>query len=181
MISYDINYYYSLLKSHCSTAEYINKVRWDFISDIKPKLVLDYGCGCGFFKVFAPKNIIVDTYDIMPVPQTGILHEYYNVVTLWDVLEHENWGNLERNPKIEMDRIFDITDYVALTVPILPEDKDFITWKHRKPDEHKFYFSVDILNRFFSVRNFKLLKSGYLESKYREDIYSTLYKRINIK
>ena len=162
---------------YSSTAERICTIRWSFIESIKPELVLDYGSGCGFFKSFAPNGVTIDTYDIMPVPQTGILHKYYDLVTFWDVLEHENWGNLERNKDIAMDSIFDITNYVAITLPILPEHKDFVTWKHRKPDEHKFYFSIDVLKRFFSVRGFKLIKDGYPEKVLREDIYSALYGR----
>jgi len=166
-----------MLRMYSSTAEKICKIRWDFVSQIKPQLVLDYGSGCGFFKAFSPPNIKVDTFDIMPVPQSGICHQYYDLVTLWDVLEHENWGNLERNFEIAMERIFDITNYVALTVPILPEGKDFLSWYHRKPEEHKYYFSIDTLNRFFSVRGFKLLKSGYPECELRKDIYSALYAK----
>ena len=180
-MKYDINYYYQMLKMYSSTAEYICKIRWDFVKDISPKIVLDYGCGVGFFKAFAPKDIIVDTYDILPVPQTSILHNHYDLITFWDVLEHENWGNLERNQDIEMDKIFDMANYIAITVPILPEEKDFLIWKHRKPEEHKFYFSIDTLKRFFSVRGFKLIKDGFPECNIREDIYSALYgKKINI-
>jgi hypothetical protein len=177
MIKYDVNYYYHLLKIHSGSAEKINNIRWDFVKEINPKLVLDYGCGCGFFKAFAPEGITVDTYDILPVPQTGILHDFYDLITFWDVLEHENWGNLERNPSLVMDSMFDRTNFVALTVPILPPEKEFLTWKHRKPNEHKYYFSIDILNRFFSVRGFIKISSGYPENIMREDIYSALYGR----
>lgn len=175
---YDINYYYQLLKNYSATAGQINKLRWDFVKDVKPRLVLDYGSGCGFFKAFAPTNVKVDTFDIMPVPQTGIIHDKYDLITFWDVLEHENWGNLERNEDIAMDKCFDITKYVATSLPILPKGKDFKTWKHRKPGEHKFYFSIDTLDRFFSLRGFKKIKEGYPEKVLREDIYSALYGRI---
>jgi len=181
MITYDIHYFYHLLKIYSSTAEEICRIRWGFVKEITPKLVLDYGSGVGFFKAFAPDGIEVNTFDVMPVPQTGVLHSYYDLITFWDVLEHEDWGNLERNPDIEMDRLFDMTDYVATTLPILPEDKDFATWKHRKPGEHKYYFSIDTLDRFFSIRGFKRIKSGYPECKIRQDIYSALYEKINIK
>jgi len=174
-MKYDIAYYYGMLKNYSSTAEQICKIRWDFVNQIQPHLVLDYGSGCGFFRAYAPEGVQVDTFDIMPVPQTGVLHSYYDLITLWDVLEHENWGNLERNFEIQMERVFDITSHIALTVPILPEGGDFLTWKHRKPEEHKYYFSIDTLNRFFSVRGFKLLKSGYPENVLRKDIYSALY------
>jgi hypothetical protein len=180
---YDLDYYYHMLKNYSGTAKQINEIRWDFVKDVNPKLVLDYGCGCGFFKAYAPLGITVDTTDIMPIPQTGIKHEYYDLITFWDVLEHENWGNLERNYDIGMEKVFDITNYIALTLPILPEGEDFLNWKHRKPAEHKFYFSKDILNRFFSVRGFKLIKSGNPEAILRQDIYSALYgkyEKINL-
>jgi len=174
---YDINYYYNMLRMYSSTAEQICNIRWDFVQKIEPKYVLDYGSGCGFFKAFAPKGVVVDTYDIIQVPQTGITREHYDLITFWDVLEHEDWGNLERNHSLPMERLFDKADYIALSLPILPENKDFVTWKHRKPGEHQYYFSIDTLNRLFSIRGFKLVKSGYPECSIREDIYSALYGR----
>ena len=177
-MKYDINYFYHLLKIYSSTAEQINKIRWSFVSNIEPKVVLDYGCGCGFFKAFAPDNIEVDTYDIMPIPQTGIIHKHYDLITFWDVLEHEDWGNLERNYDLEMEKVFDITHYVAVTVPILPANKDFINWKHRKPGEHLTRFeNKEEVIKFFRIRNFKLIKCGMPECPPREDIWSFLFKK----
>ncbi len=115
MIKYDAQYYYNLLRIQTNTAQLINKIRWDFIMPYKPARVLDFGCGVGWFAAYAPSTVDVDTFDIMPVPQTGISPYEYDFLTMWDVLEHI--------PDFtELKELFNKTKYVAITVPIKPED-----------------------------------------------------------
>ena len=59
MIKYDLNYYYHLLKLHSTHAEEINICRWTFVKDIDPKIVLDYGSGCGFFKSYSFISVLL--------------------------------------------------------------------------------------------------------------------------
>jgi len=119
MIKYDCEYYYNLLKIHSNTAQKIADVRWKFIKDNLEhgdQLVnaLDYGCGVGFIKAFAPDWISeVDTFDIMPIPQTGMRSNNYSIVMMYDVLEHIP-DFTEMLPTLNMTR------YVAVTVPMKP-------------------------------------------------------------
>jgi len=168
---YKIPYWDVMLKQNTDSAKFINAIRWHFVKEANPKIVLDYGSGVGWFRTFAPKGVEVDTYDIANWPQTGIKHEEYDLITFWDVLEHI--------PDLEVIRNFlDKTKHVATSLPILPEGKDFETWKHNKPGEHVNIFTKKSLSEFFETMGFKLVNSGYPECCMREDIYSALFKRI---
>jgi len=178
MIKYDAAYYYNLLKIQTNTAQLINKIRWDFISPylpcvkgVYPARVFDWGCGVGWFAAYAPADIIVDTFDIMPVPQTKRRFDMYEMVTMWDVLEHI--------PDFtELKDLFDRTKYVAITVPIKPEDMPWENYKHFKPGEHLHYYTQDLLKALFYRYGFMLEKAGTPECPPREDVYSFIFKKV---
>ncbi len=174
-IEYDNDYFYNMLKMYSSSAKQICAARWEFVFEAlanveKPK-VLDYGSGCGFFKAFAPAPIEVDTYDLMKVPQTGITRRRYDLITFWDVLEHI--PNL-----LDMRNIFDMTDWIGLTVPIKPADVAWKDYKHFKPGEHIHHFQEDYLCAVMEVFGFGLFKSGNPECPPRSMVGSFLFKRI---
>lgn len=172
---YDRDYYYNLLRMQAEHAQHISDVRWAFVHECGAKTVLDYGCGVGFFKAFAPSNIEVDTYDIGPYVMTGIKHKKYDLACLWDVIEHVDW---KRNPDMNIESTLMKAKYVAVTVPILPVGKKLKDWKHWKPKEHLIRFkSIDHVISFFKKRGFKLVKMADIENPPREDIYNFLFKR----
>ena len=170
-MKYDADYYYNLLRLQTEHGQRIAETRWRFISEIRPRFVLDYGCGVGFFKAFAPPHIHVDTFDVGPFTQTGIRRDAYDVVCLWDVLEHI--------PHIDkqLKKLFDNSSFIAMTVPMLPDDKDLKSWKHYKPGEHLHYFGDEDLDVLFDYVGYKRRKSGYPECPPREDIESILYEK----
>lgn len=154
---------------YANTAEHICKVRWDFVKDVDPKLVLDYGSGCGFFKAFAPSGISVDTFDVMPVPQTGINHKAYDLVSFWDVLEHiPDFG--------EIIGVFNMARNIAITIPVKPLNMKWADFKHYKPLEHIHHFTDDSIVALLNEFGFTLLKSGTPECPPREHIHSFLFK-----
>lgn len=174
-MKYDIDYYYNLLRMQTEYAQRISEIRWEFVRGCGAKIVLDYGCGVGFFKAFAPDGVNVDTYDIGPYVMTGIKRKTYDLVCLWDVIEHVDW---KKKPDMKIEGILKKTKYVAITVPILPVEKKLKSWKHWKPKEHLFRFkSVDRIILFFKKRGFKLVKMEDIENPPREDIYNFLFKR----
>jgi hypothetical protein len=168
---YGLDYYENMLRRYSLTAERISKLRWEFIRKLDPKIVLDYGSGVGWFRAFRPSNIDVDSFDIGDYPQTGICHSKYDVVCLWDVLEH-------LKSLSEVEDILQSTRYVALTTPIKPKGVDWNSWKHFKPGEHLQYFSVPLLKRAFGKYGFKMVESGYVECPPREDILSAIFQRM---
>ena len=170
---YGIDYYEKMLKLYSQTGEMISKIRWHFLSEIRPKLVLDYGAGLGWFRAIRPFGVEVDSYDIdeFPVKHTGILHDKYDVICMWDVLEHIiNFSFLED--------LFKKTNYIALTYPILPEGVKLAEWFHFKPLEHVHYLDTNKLETIFTNFGFKLLKNEMPECPPRKDIHSFLFEKI---
>jgi hypothetical protein len=178
MLKYDVNYYYNLLKIQTEHAKEINDIRWQFVSQAKFNnrwpVVVDYGCGVGWFAAFKPAFVFndnMDTFDIMPVPQTGIRHEKYDLLTMWDVLEHI--------PDFtELAPILRNTDFVAISLPIKPDDISWNKWKHFKPGEHLHYYSIDLLQALFNLYGFEIFKNSMPECPPRSDIHSILFARV---
>lgn len=170
--------YWDLMKSlNTRTGKIISKIRWDFVRDTKPSIVLDYGAGLNFLSECAPDGVTVDTFDVgdFPIKYTGIRHDNYDLIFLCDVLEHIPDHRI-------LDGIFKKTKYVYISLPILPEGKKLRGWKHFKYEtgEHLHYFTEKSLDLFFETRGFKKIKSGYPESQIRLDIYSALYEKEKI-
>ena len=166
---YNINYYENTLRLNSQTAEDICKIRWDFIEQIHAKTVLDYGSGVGWFRAYRPEHVEVDSFDIGPAPQTGICLEKYDVICLWDVLEH--LSNFQ-----DISLLLMTCRYAALTVPCLPEGQDISSWKHYKPLEHLHVFTQARVEILFKGFDFHLIKQETPECPPREDITSFLFK-----
>jgi len=171
-MKYDEDYYYNLLKMQAEHAKRISEIRWGFVHGCRAKSVLDYGCGVGFFKAFAPPGVEVDTYDIGPYVMTGMRHNSYNLLCLWDVIEHL--------PCIDgdLEHYVSISEYIALSIPMLPKAKKLEGWKHFKPGEHLHYFNDEAIDALFGRYNFKRIKDGFPECPPRVDVKSILYKYI---
>lgn len=172
---YDLLYWDTMIKQNSGSAKVISRIRWDFVSIVKPEIVLDYGSGPGWFRAFAPERVAVDTFDVSPWPQTGIRKTNYDLITFWDVLEHI--------PDLSVIRSLLVSaKAVAVSTPILPKRKDLKTWKHYKDGEHVRIFTKDSLKEFFRQFGFRLIKSGYPEVNcgIREDIFSGLFKKKTI-
>jgi len=166
-----IEYYYKMLREYTDTARKINTIRWQLLKKyISLKVVLDYGCGVGWFKAFAPKEVEVDNFDIMKVPQTGITRNYYDLVCLWDVLEH--FDSIK-----ELESILKLSPVIALTIPIVKQSTNLGNWKHFKPREHKLYFSRESLILLFKNYGYELIYEGTPECPPREDILTAIFRR----
>lgn len=176
---YNEEYLNNLQHMYAGSMETISNIRWPFIAPIEPKLVLDYGSGNNAFSLFKPDDIIVDSYDIgtigkAPYPQTGIRHDHYDIICLWDVMEHVKW---DTEPDEDMLEAIANADALAATVPILPKDTELETWKHYKPGEHLTYFTIGSFIGFIESLGFTLLEHDKPECPPRKDIHSFLFKR----
>lgn len=168
---YDIEYYENMLRQYSKTAEQVSKIRWDWIRDINPDRVLDYGSGCGWFRAWRPKGVEVDSYDIGDYPQTGIDLIIYNVVCFWDVLEHIS-------DFTEIEPVLALASHVAISLPLLP-NTGITHWKHFKPGEHLNYFTDETWHALFYGYGFEPLKTGQPECPPREGITSMIYRKCN--
>jgi len=167
-VKYDIEYFERMLRLNSSTAEEISKIRWDWIEQVDPKIVLDYGSGVGWFRAWRPKGVEVFSYDIGEFPQTGIPLRIYDVACFWDVFEHI----LDMR---EVEPMLALSKNLALTLPMKPEDKEFDRWKHFKPGEHLHYYTPETLTALFKRYGFMLKETGTPECPPREDVVSFLY------
>lgn len=178
--NYNSDYYENMLHMYAGSASNIFKVRWKFVEITGAEAILDYGCGCNFLTIFQPHGVDVDSYDIgyiepgVGYPQTGIRRDRYDLMCLFDVLEHVDWENA---PDTLMDETILKANWVAVSVPIKPDELPFEEWKHYKPGEHLTYFTEESLDEFFWVRGFEKVKSGYPECPPRVDVLTGLYTR----
>lgn len=171
MIHYDVEYYDNLLRQYSSTAREIAIIRHEFIRSLRPKWILDYGSGVGWFRAFRPDGVEVDTFDIGPFTQTGISRDSYDIVCFHDVLEHiPDWGTIAP--------IISKAKYVAGTVPILVNGQVLSTWKHYKPGEHFYYWSEKGFESAMNEVGLERIEHGWPECPPRTDILSFKYRRV---
>jgi hypothetical protein len=178
---YNDDYYNMMYAKQSKTAQEICGIRWGFIKDLGVKSVLDYGCGCNFMTKYSPGDVTIDSFDIMPretnPKKTGITKDYYDLTFFNDVLEHIDWV---KTPDKNMLNLIGKSKYICVSVPILPEGKDFSNWKHNRPNEHLTTFTIESLDKFFEDKHFYKIKEGYPESNIREDIYTAIYKKKDV-
>ena len=174
---YNLDYYEKMLREYSATAQEICRKRWSFLSEncepvaLKQEKakVLDYGSGVGWFRAFRPQWCDVWTYDIASYPQTGIELQTYDVLTMWDVLEH-----IPDFSKVEP--LFRLADYVAVSLPVSKDGLE--DWKHFKPGEHLHYFREDSLRALFKKYGFGTVIMSYkVECPPRQDILTALFQR----
>ena len=169
-MNYDIEYYENMLRKYSRTGEEIAKIRWNWIAELEPDVVLDYGSGVGWFRAWRPKGVRVYSYDVANYPQTNISLTMYDVVCFWDVLEHI----LDMR---KLEPVLSLSRHVATSLPLEPEKKDLSIWKHFKPSEHLHYYTERTLDALFKKYGFRRMKIGQPECPPREDITSVLYEK----
>lgn len=135
-----------------------------------PKSILDNGYGNGAFMEFAKYAGVekVYGYDI-----TGVQVEDCEVVnkpcqaevyTFHDCLEHIPDLSFVSEMKCDM---------VVISLPWYPGDKDFETWKHRKPHEHLHHFTNDSLHTFMASMGWYMCATGTHEDVVRQPSFGS--------
>lgn len=171
-MEYSIDYIENMLRMYAASAETICRIRWDWIAECNAKTVLDYGSGCGFFRAWRPDSVYaMDSYDVVSgALQTGIRRKKYDLVCFYDILEHLDGFS-------EIKKILENTQYVAVTVPIKPDEVKLETWVHWKPQEHLVLFTEKMLLTLFKNFGFNCIKKGQPESPPRVDSWSFLFQK----
>ena len=167
-MKYDLDYYENLLRQYSKTAEGICRIRWEWIAEYKPKSVLDYGAGVGWFRAYRPDGVMVHSFDIGGYPQTGISLQVYDMVCFYDVLEHIN-------DFTEIEPVIRLANRIVTSLPI--KNGDLAEWKHFKPGEHLHYFTEETLEALMKRYGFRVIKSGKPECPPRKDIHSYVFGR----
>ena len=189
-IEYNVNYINDRYVKYGILSDEMSFLRLGFIlGGVKEEIrsILDIGYGNGAFLRVA-NNLIPNCYgnDIsgFPLPENvifvdNIFNNSYDVITLFDVLEH--FENIEFVKDLKCK-------YICLTVPwchFFSEDW-FMNWKHRRYDEHLWHFNSDSLDHFMQNMGFiRISNHSNLEDSIRKtdfnypNILTCLYKKIN--
>lgn len=172
---YDLAYAERMLRANAMSGQLIACIRWAFVApalkmNSRPT-VLDYGAGLGFFRAWRPDGVEVDTYDLNPhCPQTGLKRERYDLICLWDVLEHIA-------DDAEIAKLLSRGKWVAISIPIRPAGVPRELWKHTKPGEHVREFTVESLIAFMAQHRYDLVAHGTPECPPRVDIQTFLFRK----
>jgi hypothetical protein len=142
-----------------------------------PKTLLDVGYGNADFlsvaSTFIEKCYGSDVTSDYPLPENvqylspeKIYDEKFDVVCFFDVLEH--FDDIYDIRKLQSDIV-----YVSLPNCNYKSDEWFDSWKHRKPNEHLWFFNEDSLKTFFEEIGFKCIATSNVEDIIRKDINNT--------
>jgi len=171
MAIYDKSYHEKHKKyAHSELDAPLQEVRVGFVLKNVPEVergfILDFGCGSGAFLRaldghFGHKH----GFDINPYedfPRIDYLLQEYNVVTMWDVIEHlESPSSFLKGIK---------TDYIFLTTPCI-DDIDYINkmteWRHYRLREHLHYYNLKSLSALLESCGFTPIDYTYDESTVR--------------
>jgi hypothetical protein len=171
-INYDFSYSDKYNK-YGEKVNYISHLRLGtLIGNINriPTSILDVGYGNGsFLKVCS--NIIpsCNGYDISnyPIPEhitrvTNITESFYDVITMFDSLEHMEDINIIGQLKC---------NYVMISVPWCTYESTewFEKWHHRRPNEHLWHFSDKALITFFEKHNYTCTHTSNVEDIVRQN------------
>lgn len=140
--------------------------------------LLDIGIGCGAFVESRPNTF---GYDINPVAIEWLVNAraYRNpyqpirAMTFWDSLEHIH------DPS---EILKNIEGYAFVSMPIYRSLDHLMTSKHRRYDEHCWYFTHDGIKLFMAAFGFELVEHNLMETEAgREDIGTYVFKRVVTK
>lgn len=137
-----------------------------------PKSLMDVGYGNGDF-LDSCSDFISKLYgnDIQPayplkdgiIFVDNITEQEVEVITFFDSLEHFDDIEWVKDLKCQ---------YVIISLPWCYnglDDKWFLNWKHRKPDEHLYHFNEISLEAFMNRQGFELVNFCNIEDKIRID------------
>lgn len=150
----------------------------------KPQSILDVGYGNGDFLKIC-KNCIEKCYgnDIsgynLPEGVDFVEHiadNYYDVICFFDVLEHFEDINFIKNLKCS---------YIYISLPWCHNFNEdwFMSWKHRREDEHLWHFNDKSIVNFFNEMGYDLLVKSNIEDLIRipcdenENILTCIFKK----
>ena len=153
--------------------------------DNKPNSILDIGYGNGdFLKVCKQGIKFCYGNDITnyPLPDgvefvSNIFERHFDVVCFFDVLEHFEDIFFIKNIKC---------DYIYISVPWCHNFSEewFMSWKHRREDEHLWHFNEISIVNFFNEMGFELVVKSNVEDLIRtpidkhENILTCIFKKI---
>jgi len=173
---YDVQYVKDRYDTYGELNSYISHLRLGYIlGSINEPInsILDIGYGNGAFLKTCKKSIPkcygfdITNYNV-PENVTFVndwLNQEADVVTFFDVLEHFEDPYVIKSLKAK---------YVVVSVPWChyTSDEWFENWKHRRPNEHLWFFNQKSIHNFAISTGYKVLNYRNLEDVIRTSIGS---------
>lgn len=170
-ITYDKKYVDERYNTYGVLNEYMSHLRLGYIIGTIgkiPESILDVGYGNGSFLNIC-KNIIPKCYgsDIsgyeVPIGVEFIsdwIHKDVEVLTLFDVLEHLDNPYILQSIKAK---------YIIISVPWCHNNSEewFLNWKHRRPNEHLWFFDEKSIYKFAKRIGYNVLHYTNMEDVIR--------------
>jgi 2-polyprenyl-3-methyl-5-hydroxy-6-metoxy-1,4-benzoquinol methylase len=193
---YNENYRDRYLKYNDSPEnEPLQKIRWNLVQHYcNGGRLCDVGCGVGAFLEAAPERFDVQGQDINPACVktcqekgfdmierdttaatgagivAGTLYgstKWYDVITLWDVIEH--FDDIVWEMNFLNERLKDGGYLIFSTPNFQKEYTDNIEdWHHYRPYEHVYSLSEEGIKVLADKTNFRLVEINWDESKIRQ-------------
>lgn len=159
-------------------SHYLSYLRLGYLMGAIPgiqqcKSILDVGYGNGDFlrasqKYFEKCGGMDIVWDYLPegcIKQETLTDDYYDIITFFDSLEHFDDINIIEKLKCK---------YIVISLPNCKTHNPdwFMSWKHRKPNEHLHHFNELAMCKFLNAMGYKVLRTGYIEDTIRKGIES---------
>lgn len=175
---YDAKYCEKYIVYSCSEINVeLQRLRWDSVlRHVKAGRLLDIGCGAGAFIQAAPEGFEVfgqdvNRYCVVYCNSIGLkatelmLHEKFDVVTMFDSLEHFSSLDVLKYVHDVMSKrghlILGIPNFRAELLTNIDE------WRHYRPDEHVFGISETAIHKICDRFGFELVEANDDESVVR--------------
>lgn len=160
LFNYDVEYIRKSYDSYGIITEHMSYLRLGYVirsCDIKLTTLLDVGYGNGSFLKVASKvipNCFGYEVNNYPIPD-GVqfvndwMNNSYDVITFFDVLEHFPDPYIIKNSK---------TKYIVISLPWCHYNSDdwFYSWKHRRENEHLWFFNENSMKNFANSCGFTM-------------------------
>lgn len=161
-----INHYVDL--DETGQGKKMSKLRYDLMKNVIKKdikTILDVGCGSGAFIKYCEKQGIENVFGMDLVKTNNIIYkedfnDEYDVITFYDSLEH--FQSLDFLDTIK-------TKFLIISLPWCNYVSDdwFLTWKHRKENEHIWFFNDISLEKFMNSKGFYKIHLSNIEDTIR--------------
>jgi hypothetical protein len=134
-----------------------------------PESILDVGFGNGDFLKVCKQGVdkcYGNDISEYPLPNgvefvKDITENFYDVISMFDVLEHFEDISFVKNLKC---------NYMYISLPWCHNFSDewFENWKHRRPDEHLWHFNQKSIEKFFNEMGFDMVVYSDIEDTIRK-------------
>lgn len=170
---YDEKYIKDRYDKYGELTNYISYLRLGYVLgsvELEINSILDVGYGNGAF-LKACKKIIPNCYGFevnnYKIPEgikfvSNWIDKEVDVITFFDVLEHFSDPYIIKDLK---------TKYIVLSIPwchYISDDLNyFYKWKHRRPNEHLWFFNESNLKNFAKSTGYEIVKYSNIEDSIR--------------